>query len=86
MAALEDADPGFLKKIFGAFLVPGDVDEIAEQAVLILLDEAVEEIGVAALQTARDGLCFTAHQRGKKQRRYRRRRRTEEDGRLRRQA
>ena len=62
MAALEDADPGFLKKIFGAFLVSADIDEIAEQAVLILLDQAVEKIWVAALQAARDGLCFIAHQ------------------------
>src|SRR5437867_8715881 len=52
MAAFEDANPCFLKEIFGACLVSGDVDEVAEQPVLILLDQAVEKIGVAALQAA----------------------------------
>ena len=67
VAALEDADPGFLKKVFGAFFVSRDVDKIAEQAILILLDQAVEQIGVAPLQAARDALCFIAHQRGEEQ-------------------
>src|SRR5437867_12749250 len=68
MAAFEDANPCFLKEIFGACLVSGDVDEVAEQPVLILLDQAVEKIGVAALQAARDGLCFIGHQCGEEQR------------------
>ena len=68
VAALENADPGFLEKIFGALPVPSDVDEVAEQPVLILLDQAVEKIGVAALQAARDGLCFIGHQCGEEQR------------------
>ena len=55
VAALEDADPGFLEKVFGALFVSGDVDEVAEQAVLILLDQAVEQIRVALLQAAGDG-------------------------------
>ena len=62
MAALENANPGLLEKIFGALPVSRDVDEVAEQPVLILLDQAVEKIGVATLQAARDGLCFIAHQ------------------------
>src|SRR5258708_25435525 len=67
VAAREDADPGFRKKIFGALFVSRDVDKIAEQAILILLDQAVEQIGVAPLQAARDALCFIAHQRGEEQ-------------------
>ena len=61
VAAFEDADPGFLEKIFGALFVAGDVDEVAEQAVLILLDQAVEQVGVAALQAAGDGFGFIGH-------------------------
>src|SRR5216684_4215729 len=64
VATLEDADPGLLKKILGALPASGDVDKIAEQAVLILLDQAIEQVRIALLQASRDGLCFIAHQRG----------------------
>src|SRR5260370_14953427 len=67
VAALEDADPGFLEKIFGALFVSRDVDEVAEQAVLILLDQPVEQVGVAPLQPARNGFRLIAHQRGEEQ-------------------
>ena len=80
VAALEDADPSFLKKIFGALFVSRDVDQVAEQAVLILLDQAVEQVRVAPLQAARDGLGFIAHQRGEEQGRTRRSRGPEEAG------
>ena len=65
VAALEDADPRFLEKIFGALFVAGDVEQVAEQAVLILLDQAVEQVGVAALEAASDGFGFIGHQGGK---------------------
>ena len=67
MAAFENADPGFLKEILGTLLVSSDVDQVTEQAVLLLLDQAIEQIRVAPLQTARDGLSFVGHQRGEKQ-------------------
>jgi len=67
MAALKDADPGFLEKIFGALLVCGDVNEIAEQAILIKLDEVIEQVGIAALQAASDVLGARGHQVGKEQ-------------------
>src|SRR5712664_3978187 len=54
VATLEDADPRLLEKVFGPLSASRDVDEIAEQAVLILLDQAVEQVGVALLQSARD--------------------------------
>src|SRR5258708_11991539 len=72
VAALENADPCLLEEILGALFVSGDVDQVAEQAVLILLDQAVKQIRVALLQAARDGLCFITHQRGEEQRRPRR--------------
>src|SRR6266852_5717674 len=78
VAALENADPGLLEKILGALFVSGDVDQVAEQAVLILLNQAVEQIRVALLQAARDGLGFIAHQRGKEESRPRPRRESKE--------
>src|SRR5439155_18666854 len=68
VAALENADPRFLKKIFGAVFVSRDVDQVAEQAILIPLDQAVEQIGVPLLYASRDASCFIAHQRGEEQR------------------
>jgi len=72
--ALEDADPCLLKKILRAFFVSRDVDEIAEQAVLILLNQPVEQIRVALLQSPRDALPVIAHQRREKESRPRPRR------------
>jgi len=63
VAAFEDADPRLLKKILRAFFVSRDVNEIAKQAVLILLDQAVEKIRVAFLQSPSDALRVIAHQR-----------------------
>src|SRR6266581_7068248 len=56
MAALEDTDPCFLEKIFGAVLVSRDIEKITEQAVLILFNQAVEQVAIAALETAGYGL------------------------------
>src|SRR5260370_350188 len=58
VAALEDADPGFLEEVLGALFVSRDIDEVAEQAVFILLDQAVEQVRGAAVQASRDALCF----------------------------
>ena len=66
MATLEHADPGFLEKVLGAFGTAGDVHEITEEAVLILLDQAVEQIRVAPLQATGDGPGVIAHKRGEK--------------------
>src|SRR5882672_2651476 len=67
MAAFENADPGFLKEILGTLLVSNDVNQVTEQAVLILLDQTIKQIRIAPLQTARDVLSFIDHQRKEKQ-------------------
>jgi hypothetical protein len=64
MAALENPQPGFLKKVFGALLVAGEVDQVAEQAELVLLDETVEEIGIAASERAGERLGVVEHEGG----------------------
>jgi len=67
VAAFEHADPSFLEKILRARFVAGDIHEVAEQPVLILLDQTVQQVRVAPLQAARDAFGFIAHQRGKRQ-------------------
>jgi hypothetical protein len=61
MAALEHADPGFLEEVFGALAAGGKVEQISEQSVLILLDEMIEEVGVAALEPLGEGLGIVGH-------------------------
>src|SRR5258708_34142204 len=48
MAALEDANPGLLKEVLGALAIAGDVQQIAEQAGLVLLQKGVEQMGIAS--------------------------------------
>jgi hypothetical protein len=64
VAAFEYAEPGFLKKVFGVFAVGGEMQQVTEQAKLILLDELVEQFRIAALQTARQGFCIVTHEGG----------------------
>jgi hypothetical protein len=61
MAAFEDANPRFLEKIFGALAAGGQIEQIAEQPVLVLLDQLIEEIGVAALEPLGEGLVVVGH-------------------------
>src|SRR6202140_1619260 len=67
MTAFQHADPGLLEKILGAFAVAGDVEKIAEQPVLILLDEGVEQFRVAAFQAQGQGLGVVGHECRKQQ-------------------
>lgn len=67
MAALEDAYPGLLEKILGQLAIAGQVQQVAEEAVLVLLDEAVEHIRIAALQAEREGLRVVVNHRGEKE-------------------
>jgi len=46
VAALEYAKPGFLEKIFGPLAIRGEVQQVAEQAELILFDQMVELLAV----------------------------------------
>jgi len=54
-AAEEDADPGLLEEVFGDLAVAGKEEEVTEEAMLVLLDEPVEEVGVLPLEAAGDG-------------------------------
>ena len=57
-AAEEDAHPGLLEEVFGDFALAGEEEQVAQEAVLIELDEVIEELGVLALQAARDRRIF----------------------------
>ena len=64
MAAFENAQPSLLEKVFGALTVSGEVNQVAEKAELILLDEAVEQIGIAAPEGTSQRLGVIEHERG----------------------
>src|SRR5690348_17062754 len=64
MPAFQHAQPRFLKKIFGALPVCGQVQQIAEQPELVLLDQPVEQIGVALFERACQGLGVVEHEGG----------------------
>jgi len=65
MAAFEYPKPRFLKKIFGPFAIGGEMQQVTEQAKLILLDKLVKQFRIAALQTARKCFCIITHEGGK---------------------
>ena len=48
MAALKDANPGFLEEVFGERRIAGEEEQITIEALLVLLDEAIEKVGIAA--------------------------------------
>src|ERR1700722_3596005 len=50
VAALQHPHPGFLKNVFCHLPVPREVEEITEQAVLILDDELIEQLRIVALE------------------------------------
>lgn len=62
VAAFENAEPGFLEEIFSAFAVGGEVDQITEQAELVLLDEEIEEFGIAAFEALGQGFGVVEHE------------------------
>jgi hypothetical protein len=64
MAAFENAQPSLLEKVFGALTVSGEVNQVAEKTELILLDEAVEEIGIAAPEGTSQRLGVIEHEGG----------------------
>lgn len=61
IAALENTNPGFLGEVFGALTAGGQIKQVAKEAILILLDQLVEEIGVAALKPLGEGLVVVGH-------------------------
>ena len=60
--ALQHADPGLLKEVFGALAISRYVEQIPEQPVLLLLNETVEQLWVAASQPEGYGLFVVRHQ------------------------
>ena len=54
VSAFEDADPGFLEEVFGQFAASGQVHEVAEKAMLVLLDEAIEQVRISTSKSASD--------------------------------
>src|SRR5690242_6238273 len=57
-AAFEDANPGVLEDVLCELRISREVEEVAIQAMLILLDELIEYGRVAAAQSARDLFAF----------------------------
>src|SRR5512146_3059996 len=56
--ALEHANPCVLKNVLGELCIAGQIEQVAIEAVLILLDELIEHGRVAAAQSARDLFAF----------------------------
>src|SRR5438876_10674016 len=54
MAAFQHANPGFLEEVLGQFTISRKINQIPEQAMLVLLDQAVEQVGMPATQAASD--------------------------------
>jgi 23S rRNA (guanosine2251-2'-O)-methyltransferase len=50
IAALQYPHPGFLENIFCHLPVPGEVEEVTQQAMLILNDELIEQLRIVALE------------------------------------
>jgi len=63
MAVLQHANPGFLEEVFRQFTIAHQVHQITKQPVLILLDEAVQQVWIAPTKTASNcaGLGLHAH-------------------------
>jgi hypothetical protein len=53
-AALKYADPGVLEKILRHLLIAREIQEVAVEAVLVLLDELIQYTRIASLQGSRD--------------------------------
>src|SRR5438477_332074 len=60
-AAFQHTNPGFLKKIFGEFTPAGQVNEVAQKAVLILFNQAVEKVGIATPKSTSDLRVLVRH-------------------------
>ena len=60
MAAFQHANPGFLEEVFRQFAIARQVDQITQKPMLILLDEMVEQVWIAAAEAASNyaGLGF----------------------------
>ena len=57
-ALFQHAYPRLLEEVFGQLTVVREVQKVAEQPVLILLDKTVEQLSVATAQAASDFHSF----------------------------
>jgi hypothetical protein len=57
-AAEEDTHPGFLEEVFGELAIAGEIEQIAQEAVLVLQNQLVKELGVMALEAFGDAGVF----------------------------
>src|ERR1019366_6859713 len=58
--AFEHADPRFLEEVFRQIAAAGQVHEIAEKAMLVLLDQPVEQVGIPGVEVHARSRCFLA--------------------------
>src|SRR5437667_7127040 len=54
MAAFQHPYPGFLEEVLGQFTISRKINQMPEQPVVILLNQAVEQVGIPATQAASD--------------------------------
>jgi len=64
VAAFENAKPCFLKEVFGTFAIGSEVKQVAEEAKLVLLDQAIEDLRVATLELLGESLGVIGHECG----------------------
>src|SRR5215470_14309835 len=60
-ATLENANPCFLEEVLGEVTIPCEAYQIPEQPVLILLDELIQQLGIAPAKTASNGARLGLH-------------------------
>ena len=68
MAAFKHANPGFLKQVFGERGIAREEQEITVEALLVLLNEAIKEIRIAAAEASGQDLAFVSHEPGEEYR------------------
>ncbi len=61
VTAFEHADPGFLKQVFRQFAASGQVQEIAKKAMLVLLDQTVEQVRISTSKSTSDLRALLRH-------------------------
>ena len=54
VASLQYTHPGLLEDVFRSLPVAGEVEQVAQQAMLVLDDQLIEQLGIVALQPLGD--------------------------------
>ena len=62
LTAFEDTNPGFLKKIFGERCIAGEEEKIAVEALLVSLDQAIEDVRIAVAESIGKRLGVVRHE------------------------